>query len=451
MVTYTLTVNPPPNDADDITGHGAEDAARTFYWHHAGSTPYFHSSVGPLLGDLGAVQDRNIDLVRIAAAVLAADRSQSRSGSLSHWNQREFDLHVDVLDADVWARVGDRMGELLGFLTGDQWRLHFHTRYGTTETVGTVGIDASRVVLLSGGADSASGALMSAHELAGRNEQQILVSHWSSTNLSPVQSKIASRIEELVPSSTADHVKVNLARGRTAPTGAHYGRENSTRSRSLLFIALGLAVASAHRVPLWLPENGYASINPPLSRSRRGSLSTKTTHPKFLTDLIDILATVGAHHDVINPYASWTKGEMFAVVRDQIGADAASEYLSATSSCSHSGTRSWGFSPEVACGECFGCVLRKASFLAAGLTDTTPYFEPTTPAQTAWLAERSVLPAMRDFLNEPFSERNLLPLQIPTALPLAEVDALCQRGRSELRAAVGTFTATPDGEPAQAP
>lgn len=453
MVAYALTVEPPPEDANDHTGHGAEtvDTDHTFYWHHAGSTSYFHSSVGPLLGGLGAVQDRNIDLVRIAAAVLAADRSQSRSGSLSRWNQREFDLHVDVLEAEVWERVGDRLGALLGFLTGDQWRLQFHTRHGPTETIATVGIDASRVVLLSGGADSASGALLSAYELAGRNEQQILVSHWSSTNLSPVQSKIASRIEEFVPRSTADHVKVNLARGRTAPTGAHYGRENSTRSRSLLFIALGLAVASAHRVPLWLPENGYASINPPLSRSRRGSLSTKTTHPKFLSDLVDILAMVGAHHDVINPYASCTKGEMFSAVRNQVGADTASEYFSATSSCSHSGTRSWGFSPDVACGECFGCVLRKASFLAAGLTDTTPYFSPTTPAQIAWLAERSVLPAMRDFLNEPFGERDLLPLQIPPALPLADVAALCRRGRSELRAAVGASTATPGEEPARVP
>jgi hypothetical protein len=441
MVAYALSVDPPAAMVDQETD-GA-DADHTFHWHRAASTPYFHASVGPLLGDLGAVHERNIDLVRIAAGVLAADRSLTRSGSLSRWNQREFNLRVDVLDADAWAPVADRLAALLGFLTGDRWRLHFRTRHGATETIASVGIDASRVVLLSGGADSASGALLSASELADRNEQQILVSHWSSTNLSPLQSRIAARIEDVVAGSTADHVKVNLARGRTAPTGAHYGRENSTRSRSLLFIALGLAVASAHRVPLWLPENGYASINPPLSKSRRGSLSTKTTHPKFLADLAGILKIVGAHHDVVNPFASWTKGEMFLAVRDRIGTDAASQFLSATSSCSHSGARSWGYPPETACGECFGCVLRKASFLAAELDDTTPYLTPATPAQAAWLAERSVLPAMRDFLSEPFGERDLVPLQIPSTLPLAVVNYLCQRGRSELRAAVDACAAPP--------
>ena len=267
MFSYELTVAPVPSTM-------TSDADRTFYWHDGHSHQYFRANHGPLLGGLGAVNDRNIDLVRIAVAVLAADRSSLRSGRLSNWNQRDISIAVDVLAASPWQTVQPELEKLLGFLTGDIWRFTFRENAGAPEQIATVGLGATRVVLLSGGADSATGALLSAVDLASRGEQQILVSHWASPNLSPIQTRVADAIEDLAPGTTADHVKVLLARGRHSPTGKAYGKENSTRSRSFLFIALGLAVASVHKVPLWLPENGYASINPPLSRSRRGSPST---------------------------------------------------------------------------------------------------------------------------------------------------------------------------------
>lgn len=427
MHRFHLTVDGPPK-----TTEHSDNADRTFYWHDASTHPWFRANVGPLLGALGCAEPRNIDLVRIAAAVLAADRSASRSGTLSRWNQRELELTVDVTDAEPWTAHSEGFEALLGFLTGDNWRLHFRSRIGVPEPTAVVGLDASRVVLLSGGADSASGALLSGLELAATGHHQVLVSHWSSPNLAPLQRVVAAEIERLAPGTTTEHLQIHLARGRQSPTGKGYGKEDSTRSRSLLFIALGLAVASAQQLPLWLPENGYASINPPLSRSRRGSLSTKTTHPKFLEDLTALLKSVGAHGAIVNPYAWSTKGEMFEAVRDRTDRDTAGRFLSATSSCSHTGTRSWGLPPHTACGECFGCVLRKASFHAAKLEDTTPYFTPATDRQAAWLQEKSVVPAMRDFLREPFGQDDLARLRIPAGLALADVDALCQRGRAEL-------------------
>ncbi len=426
MFQFSLSVLPPPNPLP-------ADADETFYWHSTSNSPYFGSNVGPLLGEFGAVKNRNIDLVRIAAAVLAADRSASRSGRLSSWNQRDIALTVDVLAVGPWNSVKDDLERLLGFLTGDNWILSFRREVGSPEQLATVGIDAQRVVLLSGGADSGVGALLSAIELAARGEKHILVSHWSATNLSPIQVRLARDIERLAPGAQAEHLKVHIARGRRSPSGARYGLENSTRSRSLLFIALGLAVASVNEIPLWLPENGYASINPPLSRSRRGSLSTKTTHPKFLADLISILDRVEAHADLVNPFANLTKGEMFGQVRTALGAKGASTFLSQTSSCSHTGARSYGISPTVACGVCFGCILRKASFHAASLTDGTTYLNPKGAKQVAWVAGKSVVPAMRDFLAEPFGESDLSRLQIPPSSTLAEVALLCDRGRSELR------------------
>jgi hypothetical protein len=427
MFHYHLSVAPPSDPS-------LPDVATTFFWHSRRSTPpYFHSNVGPRLGEYGLVKPRNVDLVRIATAVLAADRSSSRSGRLSTWNQRDIALTVDLLAVGPWNKVRPDLEHLLGFLTGDTWNLTFRREVGAPEQIGRIGVGAKRVVLLSGGADSAAGALLSAKELVARGENQILVSHWSSTNLSPLQSRVAAEIERMAPGTTADHVKAHLSRGRHAPNGDAYGRENSTRSRSLLFIALGLAVASVEGLPLWLPENGYASINPPLSKSRRGSLSTKTTHPKFIAELRRILAIVGAHNEVVNPWADSTKGEMFARVEEAIGPQAASAYLTMTSSCSHTGARSYGIAPDVACGACFGCVLRKASFVTSGLEDGTHYLAPADQRQRDWQAEKSVVPAMRDFLTEPFGESDLARLQIPPDIQLAEVAELVERGRAELR------------------
>ncbi|MDT3317692.1 hypothetical protein Q9S71_12765 [Microbacterium sp. KSW4-11] len=425
MFEFRLSVLPPsdplPTDADT-----------TFFWHSKHSMPYFHANVGPRLAEYGLVKSRNVDFVRIAAAVLAADRSASRSGSLSRWNQRDIALTIDVLAVSPWDGVKSDLERLLAFLTGDAWSLKFRREVGAPEQLGSAAAGATRAVLLSGGADSATGALLSALELSGRAEKQVLISSWASTNLRPLQTRVADEIERIAKGSTADHIKVRIARGRHSPSGVAYGRENSTRSRSLLFIALGLAVASVEGLSLWLPENGYASINPPLSKSRRGSLSTKTTHPKFIADLKRVLEAVGAHHDVVNPYAAATKGQMFSLVGDAIGRSGASTFLSSTSSCSHTGARSYGIAPDVACGVCFGCVLRKASFAASGLNDGTHYLEPANDRQRNWLEDKTVVPAMRDFLASPFGESDLARLQIPADIPLSEVAKLVQRGREEL-------------------
>ena len=427
MPEFDFTVSSVPNPL-------TPEVDTTFYWSRRGTTPHFASSVGPLLGDFGMVNNRNIDFVRIASAVLAADRSTSRSGRLSRWNQREISITIDVLAVAPWRGVTDDLESLLAFLTGDTWHLSFKKGKGAPEQIGSMAIDASRIVLMSGGADSGTGALLSALAMKKSGKKHALISHWSSKALPPVQRAIAADIESMAPGVSADHIQVNHSRGRHSPSGAAYKKEDSTRSRSMLFIALGLALASVNEVELWLPENGYASINPPLSRSRRGSLSTKTTHPRFLQELIRILTKVGAHHDLVNPFADMTKGEMFVLVRDAIGVDQASTFLSKTTSCSHTGSKTFHVSPKIACGVCFGCVLRKASFVAAGIPDLTEYLDAKGNKQIQdWLDGKSVIPAMRSFLGSSFGESDLTTLRIPENLALADIAELCNRGRAELR------------------
>lgn len=325
------------------------------------------------------------------------------------------------------------MNRLLGLLTGDTWDVRFTSEALPTEPVRMTFPGSSQVVLLSGGADSGTGALSSALELADE-QRQTLVSHFSTGHISPIQQKLASAISTAAPNSLHEHIRINHQRRTRSPSGARYGRESSSRSRSLLFIALGLSVASIERVPLLIPENGFASINPPLGYDRRGSLSTKTTHPRFFAELRAVLEEVGAHADFSNPFADCTKGEMFAQLSNKIGSQQASAFLSLTNSCSHSGARSFGFYPTIQCGVCFGCVLRRASFHAAGLTDHSEYLDPAAhPKLPEWLASKSILSAVRSFVGNPPTELTLATMRLPTEYSLAAAKDLCDRAVVELK------------------
>ena len=101
-------------------------ARTTFYWTPSGPGSFVRS-FGPRLGSLGPVAEPNIEFARLAAAVYAADRSTPRAGNGSNWSQREFELTVPVWQPSRWEPVADRLGQLLGFLSGDAWRLTFVT------------------------------------------------------------------------------------------------------------------------------------------------------------------------------------------------------------------------------------------------------------------------------------------------------------------------------------
>jgi hypothetical protein len=100
------------------------------------------------------------------------------------------------------------------------------------------------------------------------------------------------------------------------------------RSRSLLYLALGLAAAAGFggATPLIIPENGWISLNPPLTTNRLGSCSTRTTHPYFLEQLTGLWREVGLINPLVNPYklrqgrgggaaATGTPGQLFDTSR----------------------------------------------------------------------------------------------------------------------------------------
>jgi hypothetical protein len=95
--------------------------------------------------------------------------------------------------------------------------------------------------------------------------------------------------------------------------------ERSQRARSIVFLAYGVLLATALRrygdgdeIPLFVCENGFISVNPPLTTGRLGSLSTRTAHPVFFGQFQRLLDVAGLRVRITNPYEFVTKGEMLA-------------------------------------------------------------------------------------------------------------------------------------------
>ena len=146
--------------------------------------------------------------------------------------------------------------------------------------------------------------------------------------------------------------------------------ENSCRSRSLMFISIALIVASYSNCDVIVPENGSVSLNYPLSASRRSSCSTRTTHPVFLKQLSDIIATLGFSSKIENPYVKMTKGEMVQECSDK---DYLLQVVAKSNSCGKKSKKQF-FNDNVAathCGHCMPCMYRRAALI--GEDDPTTY------------------------------------------------------------------------------
>ncbi|TCI97401.1 hypothetical protein [Aeromicrobium sp. IC_218] len=427
MTTFLLTTDEATADA------GGFD--EVLLWSKSSSNSTFGGPLDEHLSSFGLVGAGNIDFVRLALGVFSADRSVRRQGGGSDWNARDIDLTVEVNNPDAWRAQAEELASVVGFLTGDRWTFRFaQAAPSAIEQLALEDPTPGRTVLLSGGADSAAGALTAALELAAGSTLQ-LVSHFSAPSISPFQKDLVARIRALAPGRPIVHRRVALNRNSKRLNGTAFPTEPSSRSRSLLFLALGLAAAEQSGGALYIPENGFASLNPPLGPERRGALSTHTTHPRFLVELQDVLIKVGAHGLIENPFQSLTKGEMFSNLASLVGADETSSYLSASNSCAHTDARFKGASPGASCGVCFGCIVRRASFHAGGVEDATEYLA-TDPANryAEFVQQKSIVEAMRDFVAEDPKSHLVMKMSLPANYPPDQALDLCRRGVAELRA-----------------
>lgn len=338
-----------------------------FLWRAPPEQSSFRTDIGPRLEPYRGVSRRNLEFLRLGVLAYLVDRTTPRSSN--SW-LRDLELLVPVWDCDPWVAVAPDLEQLLGFLTNDRWTITFRKTRTPRANNASPFPAGPAAALFSGGADSLAGAILAEHELG---LPPILVSHRDWTITTGFQKDLLRELRNLWDEEPR-HLTATVGRmEHQVGSNRRFGKEPTSRARSLLFIGLGLAAASIHGVPLRIPENGFASLNPPMGGERRGALSTRTTHPYYLTELSRILHAVGAHSEIENPFAYNTKGQMFRYVVNLLGPDRSSDLLSASHSCSRGDLRFASAGGALHCGVCFGCLVRRAAFRAAGLEDRTLY------------------------------------------------------------------------------
>lgn len=322
------------------------------------------------------------DFLTFALATNAADLAVGRAPSADGWT-RTIDLQVALVDPSPFLALRAELAEALRFLTGDFWRLDFIAGgEAPPRSTAIREYDADCVSLLSGGLDSLIGAL----DLTALGQRPLFVSQIAKGD-SPTQIRYADAV-----GGANRHIQWNHNVKVVHPT------ERSTRGRSIVFFAFAalaadaLAQQSRSRLTVYVPENGLISLNIPLNAGRVGSLSTKTTHPVFMSRLQGIWDALGIPGILHRPYEYLTKGEMLLECRDQ-------QKLSLLAPTSTSCGR-FGYYGYKHCGRCVPCMVRRASFLRAGMPDNSPkgyvfndlsLSRPATGADDIGAAARAVL------------------------------------------------------------
>lgn len=235
----------------------------------------------------------------------------------------------------------------------------------TLEAINRLHIDLSGcdcVSLFSGGLDSYCGAI----KLLQEGHSPVLVGHNEYPKLRYIQEQFCSNFNECYPSQKS--VFLGFTAGARAPFRLDGERlqksENTSRGRSLLFLCAAISIAGimGKEIPVYIPENGFIGLNVALTNSRKGSCSTRTTHPYFLNSFNKLIASVGIQNRIFNFFAFKTKREIVNLVSKT---KAFKQGYKNTISCSHPcvsrynrvGSREY----PVNCGFCYPCIIRKGS------------------------------------------------------------------------------------------
>lgn len=306
------------------------------------------------------------DFLTFALAVTAADTFVQRKVSADGW-ARDIELRVSLHKPDIWKKHKDHLEELLHFLSGDNWHIEIltgglqppaaYSKKSRHRTIELEGIDC--VSLFSGGIDSALGAI----DLLYQNKKPLLVSH--------AYTKDQYRQEAIAEKLKGYFERFSINANPLPPKSMQGATDVSMRTRSLNFLALGVVGACAvaqtnklNQIDLFIPENGFISLNAPLTPRRIGSLSTKTTHPHYIQMVQSLFNDIEFNINVVNPYQFRTKGEMLKECKDQ---ELLKKIIPESVSCSN-----WKRKGKQ-CGRCIPCLIRRAALSKAGIQESNSY------------------------------------------------------------------------------
>ncbi len=314
-----------------------------------------------------ALRAHERDLFDLAAMVYVADELVPRSGGVDLWT-REIEFALPVAQRALWEAAEPALAQCLGFLSGDVYRFEWLDRPKTVPKAAShrlrlcPGHDA--VCLFSGGVDS----LLGAAALLAEGRRVLLVGHHADRITSSAQRDLFAMLRQKYPGQVSLlQVYLEQSRKRRRRHGLPDKVEISHRTRSFLFLVAGsIAASSAGIEPVYIPENGLIALNSPLGPSRRGTLSTRTTHPRYLDLFTAAMTGLGFAQHVANPYVHQSKTDMVQAIADPDIRIA----LERSVSCAHAGNL-WREGPAFThCGYCVPCLYRRAAFLSAGLNES---------------------------------------------------------------------------------
>lgn len=215
--------------------------------------------------------------------VYYADRKYLRKNSFDAWT-RHFKIYMPVLELVNWNQNKSLLEQMVSFLSGDIWEFEFRKR-GLNENEKKI---ESWVVktkkkyipngfcMLSGGLDSFIGAI----DLLNEEKNLAFIGHYGGgKGVLEYQNNVKSLLTKEY--SLTDSQFFNF---HAAIIG---GVEDSTRTRSFMFFTHAIILASTLKkeITLFITENGLISLNIPLTNSRLGRSSTRTTHPYYMKQL----------------------------------------------------------------------------------------------------------------------------------------------------------------------
>lgn len=313
------------------------------------------------------IPDINEDLIIIALSIYAIDKRIPRKVFNDGWT-RCIEVNIPVLDIEKWNKVKYDLEKTLGFLSGDIWRFKFR---GTLEKFRGNKVSKYNLVknkkfdcvsLFSGGLDSFCGAV----KLLEEEKSICFVGFKEYGHLEKRQKQIYNTLENNYSKINKEIILFNGTPyapmvNNKKDNKYNKGVESTSRSRSFLFIAGALAIATiiGRDIPVYIPENGFIGLNVALTMSRKGTCSTRTTHPYFLRELNKIIENIGITNKVDNFYAYNSKGNIVEKVKDT---QAFIEGAGLTISCSHPCLSRYDkIPPPLNCGYCYPCLIRRAS------------------------------------------------------------------------------------------
>lgn len=318
---------------------------------------------------LRSLQQNEVDLLVLAAAVAYADRSVRRQRG-SGW-ARDLHVTVPVHLPECWTAVAhSRLVEALQFLTGDRWQFAFVARRHRDERALQLFLPIETppptvVLPYSGGLDSYA-------ELV-----RLLVAD-SAARPFLVTARQGSAHDWLVRQTVAATgaptrcyqvgVPVSLAAGNHA--------EPTYRTRTFKFFVLAAVacrVAGAERIVV--SENGQGALGPSVVPFG-GEHPYRSTHPGFTRRMQAFLAALwGTAPMFEHPHLWSTKATVLRSLEGELGRGSWND----TRSCGRNVRREKGVGglPDQ-CGVCGGCLLRRLSARSAR------FEEPDERASYVW-------------------------------------------------------------------